>query len=64
MQDNGSDCGVFLLTNAKAIALGIEPTAFGAQDTILLRRKIVAEIMNGGLHGELSPIDKAGHLLL
>jgi len=64
MQDNGSDCGVFLLTNAKAIALGIEPTAFGAQDTLLLRRKIVAEIMNGGLHGEFSPIDKAGQLLL
>jgi hypothetical protein len=64
MQDNGSDCGVFLLSNAKAIALGIEPTAFGAPDTLLLRRKIVAEIINGGLHGEFSPIDKTGQLLL
>lgn len=64
MQDNGSDCGVFLLTNAKAIALGIEPTAFGASDTVLLRRKIVAEIMNGGLNGEFSPIDKTGQLQL
>ena len=63
-QDNGSDCGVFLLTNAKAIALNIEPTAFGARDTILLRRKIVAEIINGGLHGEFSPVDKAGTVLL
>ncbi|KAJ5713508.1 uncharacterized protein N7483_010689 [Penicillium malachiteum] len=63
-QDNGSDCGVFLLTNAKAIALNIEPTAFGAKDTILLRRKIVAEIMNGGLHGEFSPVDKTGTVLL
>ncbi|KAJ5123184.1 hypothetical protein N7448_009281 [Penicillium atrosanguineum] len=64
MQDNGSDCGVFLLTNAKAIALGVEPTAFGASDTILLRRKIVAEIMNGGLNGEFSPINKEGLLQL
>ncbi|KAJ6005711.1 hypothetical protein N7451_003655 [Penicillium sp. IBT 35674x] len=63
-QDNGSDCGVFLLTNAKAIALNIEPTAFGARDTTLLRRKIVAEIMNGGLHGEFSPVDKTGTILL
>ncbi|KAJ5656547.1 hypothetical protein N7507_008497 [Penicillium longicatenatum] len=63
-QDNGSDCGVFLLTNAKAVALNIEPTAFGARDTTLLRRKIVAEIMNGGLHGEFSPIDKTGATLL
>lgn len=63
-QDNGSDCGVFLLTNAKAIALGIEPTAFGPRDTNLLRRKIVAELMNGGLHGDFSPIDQKGHLFL
>lgn len=63
-QDNGSDCGVFLLTNAKAIALGIEPTAFGPRDTNLLRRKIVAELMNGGLHGEFNPIDRKGQLLL
>lgn len=63
-QDNGSDCGVFLLTNAKAIALGIEPTAFGPGDTTLLRRKIVAELMNGGLHGDFSPIDHHGDLLL
>ncbi|KAJ5279222.1 hypothetical protein N7478_004594 [Penicillium angulare] len=63
-QNNGSDCGVFLLTNAKAIALNIEPTAFGANDTTLLRQKIVAEIMNGGLHGDFSPIDSTGTILL
>lgn len=63
-QDNGSDCGVFLLTNAKAIALGIEPTCFQARHTTLLRRKIVAEIMNKGLHGEFSPVDKMGRTLL
>ncbi|KAJ5347858.1 Peptidase C48 SUMO/Sentrin/Ubl1 [Penicillium brevicompactum] len=63
-QDNMSDCGVFLLMNAKAIALGIEPTAFGPSHTSLLRRKIVAELMNGGLHGEFIPQDPAGLLLL
>jgi Ulp1 family protease len=63
-QDNGSDCGVFLLTNAKAIAIGVEPTAFGPNDTQLLRRKIVAELMNGGLHNDFVPLDSAGTLLL
>ncbi|CAG8117226.1 unnamed protein product [Penicillium salamii] len=63
-QDNMSDCGVFLLINAKAIALGIEPTAFGPSHTSLLRKKIVAEIMNGGLHGEFIPQDTTGLLLL
>lgn len=63
-QDNGSDCGVFLLTNAKAVALNIEPTAFGARDTTTLRQKIIAEIMNGGLHGEFNPADAAGNVLL
>jgi sentrin-specific protease 1 len=63
-QDNGSDCGVFLLTNAKAIAIGVEPTAFGANHTQLLRRKIVAELINGGLHDDFIPKDSAGTLLL
>lgn len=63
-QDNMSDCGVFLLINAKAIALGIEPTAFGASDTVNLRMKIVAELMNGGLHGPFCPVDKMGQTLL
>lgn len=64
-QDNGSDCGVFLLTNAKAIAVGVEPTAIRPRHIKLLRRKIVAELMNGGLHGDFSPLDKAtGALLL
>ncbi|CEJ58400.1 hypothetical protein PMG11_07057 [Penicillium brasilianum] len=63
-QDNMSDCGVFLLVNAKAIALGIEPTAFGASDTVDLRMKIVAELMNGGLHGPFCPVDKMGQTLL
>ncbi|KAL4815722.1 hypothetical protein BDW67DRAFT_191366 [Aspergillus spinulosporus] len=54
-QDNGSDCGVFLLTTAKAVALNIEPLAYGARDTPLLRQKIVAELINGGLEGDFAP---------
>ncbi|CAP95202.1 hypothetical protein NUH16_008272 [Penicillium rubens] len=64
-QDNGSDCGVFLLTNAKAITVGVEPTCIGPSHIRLLRKKIVAELINGGLHGEFNPQDKAtGAVLL
>lgn len=59
-QDNGSDCGVFLLTSAKAIALGLKPTVYGPRDINLIRQKIVAELMNGGLHGELDPRGSSG----
>lgn len=59
-QDNGSDCGVFLLTSAKAIALGLKPTVYGPKDIELIRKKIVAELINGGFHGELDPRDSSG----
>lgn len=64
LQDNGSDCGAFLLSNAKAITIGIDPVAFGASDINMLRKKIVAELMNGGLRGEFDPIQKGGTMLL
>ncbi|KAL4914862.1 hypothetical protein BDW62DRAFT_213152 [Aspergillus aurantiobrunneus] len=54
-QDNGSDCGVFLLSTAKAVAVNMQPLSYGAGDTRLLRQKIVAELMNGGLEGEFTP---------
>lgn len=59
-QNNGSDCGVFLLTSAKAIALGLKPTVYGPGDISLIRKKIVAELMNGGLQGEFDPRDSSG----
>ncbi|RAK99566.1 SUMO protease ULP1 [Aspergillus ibericus CBS 121593] len=62
-QDNGSDCGVFLLSTAKAVAIGLEPLSYGAADTPLLRRKIVAELMAGGLEGEFDPA-QGGQVLL
>ncbi|QGA14505.1 hypothetical protein EYB26_002160 [Talaromyces marneffei] len=63
-QDNGSDCGVFLLTSAKAIALGLKPTVYGPRDINLIRRKIVAELMNGGLSGDFDPRGSSGIALL
>ncbi|KAL5339955.1 hypothetical protein BJX70DRAFT_387596 [Aspergillus crustosus] len=54
-QNNGSDCGVFLLSTAKAVALDLEPLSYGARDSILLRKKIVAELMNGGFEGDFDP---------
>ncbi|RHZ58428.1 hypothetical protein CDV55_104543 [Aspergillus turcosus] len=63
-QDNGSDCGVFLLSTAKAVAIGLEPLSYGAKDIVVLRRKIVAELMNGGLEGDFDPTSGGGDPLL
>ena len=54
-QTNGSDCGVFVSTTAKMISLGVDPMAYSSVDIPLQRRRIVAELMNGGFHGELAP---------
>lgn len=63
-QDNGSDCGVFLLSTAKAVSVGIEPLSYGARDIPLLRRKIVAELMAGGLDGDFKPEGETGEVLI
>ncbi|PYH49568.1 SUMO protease ULP1 [Aspergillus saccharolyticus JOP 1030-1] len=60
-QDNGSDCGVFLLSTAKAVAINLEPQSYGAPDSPLLRRKIVVELMNGGLDGDFVPTEVPGY---
>ena len=54
-QLNGSDCGVFVNTTAKMIALGVDPMAVNGNDMPVQRRRIVAEIINGGFDGELAP---------
>lgn len=53
-QNNGSDCGAFLLTNAKLIALG-QPLKYGAEDMAGIRKRIVAELLNGGFEGDFDP---------
>lgn len=58
-QTNGSDCGAFLLSTAKAVAVGIDPLSYGPEDIPLLRLKIVAEVVNGGLDGDFEPLEGA-----
>ncbi|TPX26791.1 Smt3-specific protease [Coccidioides immitis] len=53
-QNNGSDCGVFLLTTAKLVALE-QPLSYGPRDIPAIRKRIVAELMNGGLDGDFDP---------
>ncbi|KAK2763301.1 hypothetical protein FQN54_009937 [Arachnomyces sp. PD_36] len=56
-QNNGSDCGVFLLTTAKLRALNLDPLSYGAKDIPLIRKRIVGELMNGGFGGDLDPVE-------
>ncbi|KAL8867347.1 MAG: hypothetical protein Q9174_005723 [Haloplaca sp. 1 TL-2023] len=55
LQNNASDCGVFLSTTAKMIVLGVDPMAFSAREMPLQRRRMVAELVNGGFEGEFAP---------
>ncbi|KAG8527526.1 uncharacterized protein KY384_007678 [Bacidia gigantensis] len=55
-QNNGSDCGVFAVTTAKMVTLGVDPMAVSADDMPLQRRRIVAEVINGSFDGDFAPI--------
>ena len=55
VQNNSSDCGVFAVTTAKMLVLGVDPMAVSAQDMPLQRRRLVAELLNGGFSGEFEP---------
>ena len=54
-QSNGSDCGVFTITTAKMISLGVDPMAITASDMPLQRKRVVVELVNGGFHGDFEP---------
>ena len=54
-QSNGSDCGVFTITTAKMISLGVDPMAITAGDMPLQRKRVVVELVNGGFSGEFEP---------
>lgn len=54
-QDNGKDCGVFTVTTAKMVVLGVDPLAYGCDDIPLQRRRMVAELLQGGFTGEFEP---------
>lgn len=47
-QSNGYDCGVFLLTSARCIALGL-PVNFNQSDIPSMRKRIVAELINNDI---------------
>ena len=55
-QDNMCDCGVFTITTAKMVMLNIEPESVQAEDMPLQRRRIVAELINGGFTDDLQPV--------
>ncbi len=54
-QSNGSDCGVFTVTTAKMVVLGIDPSAYSSLDIPLQRKRMVAELMNGGFTADFAP---------
>lgn len=54
-QNNPNDCGVFTVTTAKMLVLGVDPMAVSAEDMPLQRRRVVAELLNGGFSGEFEP---------
>lgn len=55
-QANMSDCGMFTVTTAKMISLGIDPMAVDPRDMRTQRRRLVAELINGGFKGDLEPV--------
>ena len=48
-QANTSDCGVFTVTTAKQLMLGISPMEYSATDIPTQRKRMVAELVNGKL---------------
>ncbi|KAK5458190.1 hypothetical protein LTS15_004269 [Exophiala xenobiotica] len=48
-QQNMDDCGVFTITSARQIMLGLTPMSYNAGSIQLQRKRIVAELVNGAL---------------
>lgn len=54
-QTNGWDCGVFTITNALCLALGLNPKqAYSEEQLTLQRRRLAAVLLNEGFKGEFS----------
>ncbi|KAK4190287.1 ubiquitin-like-specific protease 1 [Podospora australis] len=54
-QRNGYDCGVFVITNALCLALGISPMkAYSSDQLKLQRRRLAAMLLNGGFTGDFA----------
>ncbi|KAJ2991382.1 hypothetical protein NUW58_g2536 [Xylaria curta] len=57
-QTNAWDCGMFVITNAMCLALGISPMSYDEDMMPIQRQRIAAMLLNGGFHGEFD----LGHL--
>lgn len=57
-QRNAWDCGMFVITNAMCLALGISPMCYSEEEMPIQRRRIAAMLLNGGFHGDFD----LGHL--
>ncbi|RWA14506.1 hypothetical protein EKO27_g590 [Xylaria grammica] len=51
-QTNAWDCGVFVITNAMCLALGLSPMCYDEGKMPVQRRRIAAMLLNGGFSGE------------
>lgn len=58
-QDNGVDCGAFVIMNAMATIRGFTPSVWvRPSEMFTARRMIVAQLMNGGYTGEFAWMEK------
>ena len=52
-QRNGWDCGVFTITNALCLGLGLDPNeSYTAEELTLQRHRLAAMLLNGGFKGD------------
>ncbi|KAI0394593.1 hypothetical protein F5Y17DRAFT_475524 [Xylariaceae sp. FL0594] len=51
-QHNAWDCGMFVITNAMCLALGIDPLCYDESKMPVQRRRIAAMLLQGGFSGE------------
>ncbi|EAQ83867.1 hypothetical protein CHGG_10271 [Chaetomium globosum CBS 148.51] len=55
LQTNGWDCGVFTITNAMCMAMGLNPKfSYTESELTLQRRRLAAMLLNEGFKGEFS----------
>ncbi|KAI8624583.1 hypothetical protein F5Y19DRAFT_490813 [Xylariaceae sp. FL1651] len=51
-QTNAYDCGMFVITNAMCLALGLDPMCYTEESMPAQRLRIAAMLLNGGFHGD------------
>ncbi|KAF2966259.1 hypothetical protein GQX73_g7291 [Xylaria multiplex] len=56
-QTNAWDCGMFVITNAMCLGLGLSPMCYNEDKMPIQRRRIAAMLLNGGFHGEFDLSD-------